>query len=101
MLDEARFIEQIAAKSGVTPRQLVRTTLSYLPWLGVREDEDERVLQIRIIAYGVVRFANEQAPPPPAASIVDLIDEQDLSAHLTMRGHEITVKIDAAPRTLN
>ena len=101
MLDEVRFVEQMAAAGGFTPQQLVITTLSYLPTLRVREDEHERVLQMRIIAYGVVRYANEHLTSMPAYSIVDLVEEQDISADLTMRDNKIKVEIGGAPRTLN
>ena len=63
-----------------------------LAWLSTETAVDP------IMVYGVVRLANEHGSEMPTYSLVDLIEEQDISAKVTVRGKEISMKVAGAPR---
>jgi hypothetical protein len=100
MLNAMRFVEGRAAAAGVPPEQLVKSVLAYLttPGPGLRWTEDEEEFRANVVLYGVARLANEYATDMPALSLVDLAEQQDISAKITMRGDTITMELHGAPK---
>ena len=93
-----RYVEERAAAGGVTPENLMQSVYAHLPTMGLREKRNEREFQQSIMVYGVVRLANEHGSEMPTCSLVDLIEEQDISAKVTVRGKEISMEVAGAPR---
>jgi hypothetical protein len=95
-----RDVEERAVRSGHTPEQLVQSAYAHLPTMGLREKRSKRELQSSIMVYGVVRLTNEHATESemPTYSLVDLVEEQDIFAKVTMRGskthHQLSMEIN-------
>jgi hypothetical protein len=102
MLNAMRFVEDRAAAGGLTPQQLVKSVLVYMttpgPGPGLRWNENEQEFQANVILYGVARFANEYVSDMPTYSFVDLAEQQDISAELTIRGDTISMKLHGEPK---
>ena len=102
MLNAMRFVEDRAAAGGFTPQQLVKSVLVYMttsgPGPGLLLNENEKEFQANVILYDVARFANEHATDMPTYSFVDLAEQQDVSAQLTMRGDTISMRLHGEPK---
>ena len=86
ILNGVRFIEENAHKLGLTPAQFVEATLMYLPTTGLFLDEAAKQIQIIAIIYALLRLGNGHTA----------LEDQDVSATLTIRDTEITVAVGAA-----
>jgi hypothetical protein len=102
MLNAMHFVEERAAAAGVPPKQLVTSVLAHLttpgPGSGLRWSEDEQEFPANVILYAVARFTNEHATDMSTYSFVDLAEQQDISAELTMRGDTIWMKLHGEPK---
>jgi hypothetical protein len=98
ILNAMRFVEERAVAGGVTPEALVHSVYAHLPTMGLREKRTERDFQGSVMVYGVVRYANEHAAEMPTYSLVDLVEEQDITAKVTVRGNELSMVISGTPQ---
>ena len=96
LLRTREHVETMAARQGVTPQSLALEAIRHLPAMGVLEEEGPREVQMMLLAYAALDLA-ETSGEMPAASVLDLVEHQDIHALLKLRDRKLTAQISGTP----
>jgi hypothetical protein len=89
-------VKDAAERIGVTPQQLVQSTLFYLPRSGVLQDEGAEQMQMMTIIFAILEEAGKHPENLPGP-VLDVAADQDISAVITVRDNHVTMRISGKP----